>query len=62
MVYLYDCNEDIDIGLETDEKYVTYGMGYSQFIAPLVAVVQKQKQEIDELKQTVQSLIEGVQK
>lgn len=57
-----DCNEDIDIGLETDEKYVTYGMGYSQFIAPLVAVVQKQKQEIDELKQTVQSLIEGVQK
>lgn len=57
-----DCNEDIEIGLETDEKYVTYGMGYSQFIAPLVAVVQKQKQEIDELKQTVQSLIEGVQK
>ena len=57
-----DFNEDIEIGLDTDEQYVSYGMGYSQFIAPLVAVVQKQKQEIDELKQTVQSLIEGVQK
>ena len=57
-----DFNEDIEIGLDTDEQYVSYGMGYSQFIAPLVAVVQKQKQEIDELKQTVQSLIEEVQK
>ena len=55
-----DCDEDMEIGLDTDEEYVTYGMGYSQFIAPLVAVVQKQRQEIDELKQTVKNLIKGV--
>lgn len=48
--------EDIEVDLNTDESKVNYCMQYDQFITPLIAVVQSQKKEIDELKQLVDNL------
>ena len=49
-------DEDIVLDVNTNEEKVFYSVDYTQFIAPLIKVVQKQKKEIDNLK----NLIKGV--
>ena len=51
-------NKIEDLNINTDENEVIYSINYTEFIAPLIKVVQNQKKEIDELKELVNKLLE----
>ena len=46
------------VDLNEKEEDVNYYINYTEFIAPLIKVVQNQKKEIDELKELVNKLLE----
>lgn len=50
-------DQSANVDLNTNEDEVDYYINYIEFIAPLIKVVQKQKKEIDELKDLVNKLI-----
>ena len=54
-------NKNFDINQQQDEN-LRWSLAYNQIIAPLVAVVQKQKQEIEELSNRISKLEEKGEK
>lgn len=44
----------------TDDEHLSWTLRYTEFIAPMIATIQKQQKEIDELKERMSTLIEQV--
>ena len=59
-----DNGESIDVGYTSDtpDEELSWGLRYTEFIAPMVSMIQTQQKQIDELQSQIQQLQERNEK